>query len=275
MSDTVKSFIRSPVLKNQSQSTPQSNFLNLSFEALNQVSVSLPARALPIEVLWIGGDGRVHQSSIIDNLEAYAINAPIFALPASDNLTGSLHADTFVIAKSLPFVQDVIFNFDVKQDTLHFLEFSDTHQFSDLILSKGLGQNTLISLDNGNHSVLLYGVNPMSLTPAHCLFDEAPYTLNTDRIDIGIGAIIPFKGILENIGTIRVDGTLIMEGELKGNGEIVVGPLGALEMIGQLSQDLIFETHSIPVTMPYYDVTLGSMIVFSVQVLIDNLLTVA
>lgn len=210
------------------------------------------------EMSWVTERGMVETISIIDNVEVYAPNTPIFALPG-DHLSGSMYADTFVISKSQKYTQDKIYHFDAAQDHINLIDFTGVHQFSDLnIISDNQG-NTVVNLNSDEQSILFYVMNPEDLTESNFSFNETPYTLNTHTIDIARDSIMPFKGVLENNGVIYVDGVMVMEGDITGSGKIIIGRAGVLEFKGHLDQDVLFETGSEPVIFNHMNCHLDTL----------------
>lgn len=227
------------------------------------------ARALQVEMSSMMPEGVIEHRTIIDNVEVYAPNMPIFALPIGDNLSGSLEADVFVISKSAAQREDTIFNFDVQQDKINLLSFSNTHAFSDLDIIE-LDGNTLISLSSKEHSILLEGIESKTLSEHNFLFDIEPYTLNVGSIDIGLDAIMPFRGIFENEGVIHIEGKMIMSGTLRGSGTIFLGTEGILELTGCLEHTLNFETPYGLIMLDNTDIVSPSMTAITLQMLIEN-----
>ena len=235
------------------------------------------ARALVVDMSWLTSDGAIEHVYCKDNIEAYAPGSPVFALPG-DNLTGSPDSDIFVISQSNSCINDNIFNFDIMLDKIDLLDFKSLHDFSDLIVQNDIYGNALIYLgphDEENQSILLYGVDAAQVTDTHFLFNIMPYTINTDKIDVGAGAIMPFYGVFENNGTIQVDGTLVIQGDIIGAGKIILGDSGVLELRGHLFQDIIFETSTAPIIFDHMDLTVASMTTISLQLLLDHTQNVA
>lgn len=236
---------------------------------LSDLTVKAPlgfvgARALEIEINWINSAGENQYTRILENVEVFAPNYPIFALP-NDNLTGSVYADTFVIKNSCFATQDVIFNFEVEQDRIDLLGF-ELNEFSHLTITQDVFGNTCIDIDSGKHKIVLQDVL-CDLSAKNFRFDATPFTLNTDSIYVGKEAIMPFGGVLENNGIIYVEGRLIIEGDISGSGKIVVSSGGTIEINGHLNQTILFETESDSQVFEHLDLILPQMTTVSLDTL--------
>ncbi|MGE7956627.1 Ig-like domain-containing protein, partial [Pseudomonas sp. NPDC089530] len=160
------------------------------------------ALVLDINLYWSNSDGSSASAYVFNNVEAYAPGAPIFALSADDNLTGSSGADTFVFAQ--PIGNNHIYNFDITADKIDLIGFTGVTGFADLGLTHDANGNALVNIGSGQ-TVTLEGVDAAHLSAANFQFDADPVTHNTGILSIADGAIMPFGGSIQNSGIIELD----------------------------------------------------------------------
>ncbi|WP_223488343.1 VCBS domain-containing protein [Pseudomonas sp. A-RE-19] len=159
------------------------------------------ALVLDINMNWSNSDGSTASAYVFNNVEVYAPGAPIFALSADDNLTGSSGADTFVFAQ--PIGNNQVFNFDATADKIDLIGFTGITGFADLSIANDANGNALVSIGNGQ-TVTLRGVDASDLSEANFQFDVDPVTTNAGILTIADGAIMPFGGSIHNSGTIEL-----------------------------------------------------------------------
>ncbi|MGE8485443.1 MAG: VCBS domain-containing protein, partial [Pseudomonas sp.] len=159
------------------------------------------ALVLDVNMNWTNSDGSTASAYVFNNVEVYAPGAPIFALSADDNLTGSSGADTFVFAQ--PIGNNQIYNFDAAADKIDLVGFTGITGFADLSITNDANGNALVSISTGQ-TVTLKGVDAASLSEANFQFDVDPLTNNTGTLTIADGAIMPFGGSIHNSGTIEL-----------------------------------------------------------------------
>ena len=90
------------------------------------------AVSLKMSETWTDGNGGTGLAMITNNVEAYAPGNPIFAISGDDNLTGSSGDDLFVFAQ--PIGADVIHSFDVANDQVDLIAFTDMTSYADVQL---------------------------------------------------------------------------------------------------------------------------------------------
>ncbi|ANI58926.1 VCBS domain-containing protein [Pseudomonas sp. GR 6-02] len=159
------------------------------------------ALVLDVNMNWSNSDGSTASAYVFNNVEVYAPGAPIFALSANDNLTGSSGADTFVFAQ--PIGNNQIFNFDAAADKIDLVGFTGINGFADLSITNDANGNALVSISTGQ-TVTLKGIDAADLSEANFQFDVDPLTNNAGTITIADGAIMPFGGSIHNSGTIEL-----------------------------------------------------------------------
>ncbi|PQP00035.1 hypothetical protein C5612_24090 [Pseudomonas frederiksbergensis] len=159
------------------------------------------ALVLDVNMNWTNSDGSTASAYVFNNVEVYAPGAPIFALSADDNLTGSSGADTFVFAQ--PIGNNQIYNFDATADKIDLIGFTGVNGFADLSITNDANGNALVSISTGQ-TVTLKGVDAADLSEANFQFDVDPLTNNTGTLTIADGAIMPFGGSINNSGTIEL-----------------------------------------------------------------------
>ncbi|EJM20675.1 VCBS repeat-containing protein, partial [Pseudomonas sp. GM18] len=159
------------------------------------------ALVLDVNMNWSNSDGSTASAYVLNNVEVYAPGAPIFALSADDNLTGSSGADTFVFAQ--PIGNNQIYNFDAAADKIDLIGFTGVTGFADLSITNDANGNALVSISSGQ-TVTLKGVDAADLSEANFQFDVDPLTNNTGTLTIADGAIMPFGGSIHNSGTIEL-----------------------------------------------------------------------
>ncbi|EJN23092.1 VCBS repeat-containing protein [Pseudomonas sp. GM79] len=185
------------------------------------------AAVLHINMTWTNADGSMGSSYVFNNVEAFAPDAPIFALSADDNLTGSSGADTFVFAQ--PIGNNQIYSFDVTADKIDLIGFAGVTGFADLSITNDANGNALVSIGSGQ-SVTLKGVDAADLSEANFQFDVDPVMTNTGTLTIADGAIMPFGGSIHNSGTIELGSTgsetnleiLFRGATLTGGGQVLL-----------------------------------------------------
>uniref|UniRef100_UPI00035EE7C8 beta strand repeat-containing protein n=1 Tax=Pseudomonas mandelii TaxID=75612 RepID=UPI00035EE7C8 len=159
------------------------------------------ALVLDVNMSWSNSDGSTASAYVFNNVEVYAPGAPIFALSADDNLTGSSGADTFVFAQ--PIGNNQIYNFDATADKIDLVGFTGINGFADLSITNDANGNALVSISSGQ-TVTLKGVDAADLSEANFQFDVDPLTNNSGTLTIADGAIMPFGGSIHNSGTIEL-----------------------------------------------------------------------
>ncbi|WP_448111475.1 VCBS domain-containing protein [Pseudomonas lini] len=194
------------------------------------------AAVLHINMTWTNADGSVGSSYVFNNVEAFAPGAPIFALSADDNLTGSSGADTFVFAQ--PIGNNQIYSFDVTADKIDLIGFTGITSFADLNITNDANGNALVSIGSGQ-SVTLKGVDAADLSEANFQFDVDPVMTNTGTLTIADGAIMPFGGSIQNSGTIELGSTgSETELEILFRGATLTG--GGQVLLSDSAQNVIF-----------------------------------
>jgi len=184
-------------------------------------------------------DGSTMTLRFADNVEAFAPGSPIFAISGDDNLTGSAGNDQFVFSQ--PIGNDKLFNFDAANDKIDLIGYSGFTSFADvqLNLADDANGNAVLTLADGQ-SITINGVASASLTAGDFLFDQTPVTDNAGMMAIDDGALLPLSGIINNLGTIALNGAgatteleLIQHGiTLQGGGQVTLSDSGANVIIG-------------------------------------------
>ncbi|MFJ3378620.1 beta strand repeat-containing protein, partial [Pseudomonas sp. NPDC086112] len=185
------------------------------------------ALVLDVNMYWSNSDGSDGSAYVFNNIEVYAPDAPIFALSADDNLTGSSGADTFVFAQ--PIGNNQIYSFDATADKIDLIGFPGINSFADLSITNDANGNALVSISSGQ-TVTLKGVDAADLSEANFQFDVDPVMTNTGTLTIADGAIMPFGGSIHNSGTIELGSTgsetnleiLFRGATLTGGGQVLL-----------------------------------------------------
>jgi VCBS repeat-containing protein len=185
------------------------------------------ALVLDVNMYWSNSDGSDGSAYVFNNIEVYAPDAPIFALSADDNLTGSSGADTFVFAQ--PIGNNQIYSFDATADKIDLIGFPGINSFADLSITNDANGNALVSIGSGQ-SVTLKGVDAADVSEANFQFDVDPVMTNTGTLTIADGAIMPFGGSIHNSGTIELGSTgsetnleiLFRGATLTGGGQVLL-----------------------------------------------------
>ncbi|WP_263293041.1 beta strand repeat-containing protein [Pseudomonas sp. BF-R-30] len=185
------------------------------------------ALVLDVNMHWSNSDGSTASAYVFNNVEVYAPGAPIFALSADDNLTGSSGADTFVFAQ--PIGNNQIYSFDATADKIDMIGFTGVTGFADLSITNDANGNALVSISSGQ-TVTLKGVDAVDLSEANFQFDVDPLTNNAGTLTIADGAIMPFGGSIHNSGTIELGSTgnetsleiLFRGATLTGGGQVLL-----------------------------------------------------
>ncbi|WP_447788817.1 VCBS domain-containing protein [Pseudomonas farris] len=194
------------------------------------------ALVLDVNMYWSNSDGSDGSAYVFNNIEVYAPGAPIFALSADDNLTGSSGADTFVFAQ--PIGNNQIYSFDVTADKIDLIGFAGVTGFADLSITNDANGNALVSIGSGQ-SVTLKGVDAADLSEANFQFDVDPVMTNTGTLTIADGAIMPFGGSIHNSGTIELGSTgSETELEILFRGATLTG--GGQVQLSDSAQNVIF-----------------------------------
>nr|WP_256580767.1 cadherin domain-containing protein [Pseudomonas sp. QTF5] len=194
------------------------------------------ALVLDVNMNWSNSDGSDGSAYVYNNVEVYAPGAPIFALSADDNLTGSSGADTFVFAQ--PIGNNQIYSFDVTADKIDLIGFTGVTGFADLSITNDANGNALVSISSGQ-SVTLKGVDAADLSEANFQFDVDPVMTNTGTLTIADGAIMPFGGSIHNSGTIELGSTgSETELEILFRGATLTG--GGQVQLSDSAQNVIF-----------------------------------
>jgi hypothetical protein len=178
---------------------------------------------------WTQADGSTATITVSDNVEAYSVGSPIFALSGDDYLTGSSGSDLFVFAQ--PISHDVIYSFDAVSDKIDLVGFSGFSDFNDVaahLSDDGVG-NTVLTLAS-DETITLHGVSSASLSAGNFQFNQQTVLENSADMIIGNGAALPLSGLIENTGVIALNSTggetdlqLIQSGAtLHGGGQIVL-----------------------------------------------------
>ncbi|SFJ27870.1 calcium-binding protein, partial [Bradyrhizobium sp. Gha] len=187
------------------------------------------ALVLDVAETWTSADGIVAGRVLMDNVEAYAPNSPIFAISGDDNLTASRGNDLLVFSQ--PIGHDTVNGFDVAHDTIDLIGYDGFTSFADVqahTAGDGAG-NAVMTLGDGQ-SITLNAIDATSLTSNDFVFDQTPTTENSDSMTIGDGAMLPLSGVIHNTGSISLASTgdqtdlqLIEHGiTLDGGGQVVL-----------------------------------------------------
>ena len=175
---------------------------------VSALSITTPADyagavSLQLSQTWIDSSGATRYVMIANNIEAYAAGAPIFAISDDDNLSGSNGADLFVLAQ--PIGKDTIYNFDVVNDTVDLIGFSDLSSFVDVQtrLSENSDGDAVITIAEGR-SITFDGLTTTSLAADNFVFNLGTEMDNEYDIVIGDSAMLPLAGTVNNSGTIEL-----------------------------------------------------------------------
>ncbi|WP_420965872.1 VCBS domain-containing protein [Bradyrhizobium sp. B120] len=200
---------------------------------LRALTVNTPANftgaaVLHLSLTWTNPDGTIGNSSVPDNVEAYAPGSPIFAWSGNDHLTGSSGNDLFVFSQ--PIGNDVIHSFDISADTLDLISYG-WQNFADVQAhtADDANGNAVVTLADGQ-TITLDGVHAADLTAANFEFDVTPTVENPGPMTIGDGAMLPLSGVIHNTGEIDLQASgddtllqLIQTGiTLNGGGHVVL-----------------------------------------------------
>ncbi|WP_212488921.1 DUF5801 repeats-in-toxin domain-containing protein [Bradyrhizobium liaoningense] len=201
---------------------------------ISSLSVTSPdgfTGALVFNVMesWTNADGSIGTAYVLDNVEAYAKGAPIFAWSGDDTLTASSGNDTLVFANRIGI--DVVHKFDVAHDKIDLIGFDGFSSFADVQahLSTDAAGNAVVTLGDGQ-TITLVGVDAKTLTVDDFVFNETPVIHNTGDMVLGDGAMLPLSGIVDNSGRIELGSAgstteleIIQHGAtLQGGGTIVL-----------------------------------------------------
>ncbi|MFK4723649.1 VCBS repeat-containing protein [Bradyrhizobium niftali] len=164
------------------------------------------ALVLKVSETWTNADGSVGNATVSDNVEAYTVGSPIFALSGDDTLTASSGHDLFVFSQ--PIGHDVIYSFDATSDQIDLIGYANFTGFGDIQahMANDAAGNAVITLADGQ-SITLNGVDAASLSASDFVFDQTPVTENAGHMVISDGAILPLSGIIDNTGTIELNST--------------------------------------------------------------------
>ena len=112
------------------------------------------AMLLGVTESWTNPDGSTASAFIMDNVEAYALGAPIFAVSSNDTLTGTGGNDLFVFAQ--PIGRDDIYNFNPASDKIDLISFAHASSFGDIQanLADDASGNAVITLGGGESITL-------------------------------------------------------------------------------------------------------------------------
>jgi large repetitive protein len=185
------------------------------------------ATLLTVTESWVNPDGSAGTATVVDNIEAYAPDSPIFALANIDTLTGAGGNDLFVFAQ--PISNDTIYNFNALSDKIDLVGFDKVSSFSDLQISDDTNGNAVITIGSGE-TITLHGVDAASLTASNFVFDQTPTLDNSGTMTISDGAELPVAGIIDNSGIIELNATgdlteLVILGDgatLEGGGRVIL-----------------------------------------------------
>jgi len=195
--------------------------------SLAVLTASVGAMVLNVSEMWTNADGTIGTATVADNVEAYAPNSPIFALPNNDTLTGAGGNDLFVFAQ--PIGSDVIHNFNPGSDLIDLVGFNNVTTFGDLQIADDSSGNAVITVGSGE-TITLQGVDAASLTASNFQFNQTPTLDNSSTIAISDGAELPLSGVIDNSGIIQLNSTgdlteLVIVGggaTLEGGGQIIL-----------------------------------------------------
>ena len=215
---------------------------NASALTVTTATTYVGALALGVSEAWTNADGSTGTADLIDNVEAYASNSPIFAVSGDDSLSASTGNDLLVFSQ--PIGHDTVFNLDVAHDQIDLIGYSAFATFADIqahTANDGAG-NAVITLGE-SQSITLHGVDANSLSADDFVFDQTPTTENTSNMTISDGAMLPLTGIIHNTGTISLNSTgnetdlqLIEHGiTLEGGGRVLLSDSSENFVTGTLS----------------------------------------
>ena len=215
---------------------------NASALTVTTATTYVGALALGVSEAWTNADGSTGTADLIDNVEAYASNSPIFAVSGDDSLSASTGNDLLVFSQ--PIGHDTVFNLDIAHDQIDLIGYSAFATFADIqahTANDGAG-NAVITLGE-SQSITLHGVDANSLSADDFVFDQTPTTENTSNMTISDGAMLPLTGIIHNTGTISLNSTgnetdlqLIEHGiTLEGGGRVLLSDSSENFVTGTLS----------------------------------------
>ncbi len=178
---------------------------------VSSLTVTTPATCsgaalLHVAETWTQTNGTTASVTVMDNVEAYALGAPIFALAGDDHLIGAGANDLFVFAQ--PIGHDDIYNFNPASGKIDLIGFAHAISFGDIQanLADDANGNAVITLSDGQ-SITLRGVDASLLTASDFVFDQTPVIDNAGSMVIGDGATLPLSGTVNNTGTIELNST--------------------------------------------------------------------
>ncbi len=193
---------------------------------------------------WTQADGSTATVTVGDNVEAYSVGSPIFALSGDDFLTASSGKDLLVFSQ--PIGHDTVYGFAASQDQIDLVGYAGLTSFTDVQthMTEDAAGNTVITLGDGQ-SITLEGVHEAALTEANFEFNQTPVLNNAGTMTISDGAIMPLSGAIDNTGAIELlsasgetDLQLIEHGvTLTGAGHVVLSD-SAENVIGGTSADV-------------------------------------
>ena len=216
--------------------------------SLSVVSPEGYAGALVLTVVetWTGTDGNSGAKIVSDNVEAFAIGAPIFAWSGDDTLTGSDAADLFVFSQ--PIGDDTVHAFDTAADTIDLIGYGGFGSFADVLAhtTDDAAGNARLELADGQ-SITFMDVHTADLTASNFVFNVQPVMSNASAITLGDGSLLPMSGMLENSGTITLQGhgtatqlQIIQQGlTLTGGGSLTMSDSANNEISGPLSSVIL------------------------------------
>jgi VCBS repeat-containing protein len=178
---------------------------------------------------WTQADGSTATVTVGDNVEAYPVGSPIFALSGDDFLTASSGKDLFVFAQ--PIGHDTVYSFATSQDQIDLIGYAGFAGFADVqahMIENAAG-NTVITLGDGQ-SITLQGVDEAALTEANFEFSQTPVLNNAGTMTISDGGTMPLSGTINNTGTIgllstgdETDLQIVAQGvTLTGDGHVML-----------------------------------------------------
>ena len=188
------------------------------------------ALVLNVNETWTNSDGSsTGAASVVDNLEAYAPGAPIFAVSGNDTLTGGGGNDEFVFAQ--PIGNDTVYNFNVASDQIDLIGFNNFTTFVDIQanMADDANGNAVITAATGE-SVTIVGVDAAALTASDFVLNQEPLTNSAGTMTVGDAAMLPLGGTIDNTGTIALNSTgdetdlevLVNSVTLQGGGQVTL-----------------------------------------------------
>ncbi len=155
---------------------------------------------------WTQADGSTATITVSDNVEAYSVGSPIFALSGDDFLTASSGKDLLVFSQ--PIGHDTVYSFAAAQDQIDLIGYTGFTSFGEVQkhLTEDANGNAVITLVDGQ-SIVLQGVHAAALTENNFVFDQTPALDNAGTMTIADGAVMPLSGTINNTGTIELNST--------------------------------------------------------------------